>query len=118
MDKRTRRVSVFFTPDEYADLLSRAGIDPADLPRENQRRNSTSGKLGRFVREAALSSTAPVIDPIAQKQWADLAKPLANLNQIAHHLNHHWLAGTEPDLAKIHRYIVALRRKLLPGDEA
>jgi HAMP domain-containing protein len=40
-----------------------------------------------FVRQAALASVPTTIPEVNREAWAALARPLGNINQLAHHLN-------------------------------
>jgi len=75
MKKRTKRVEVQFTEEEYEQLLQR----------------KTKARLAKWVRETCLGSEsskktkpAPKVDPTL---LVALSKIGGNLNQIARHLN-------------------------------
>lgn len=82
---RTVRVSVYFTPDEAAEIRRRAaGINPA-----------------AYLRSTVLGRRPIQIPKINREAYQELARSAGNLNQIAHSLNILWQEGGLPSLADI-----------------
>ena len=80
--RRSHRVTVGFNDDEYKALESMHRKCP-----EETRQN--------IIRKA-IQGIRPV-SAIGKNQWQSLARPLSNLNQLAHHLN----SGKFTDLDEI-----------------
>jgi len=72
---RSRRVSVYLSPVELAELRRRAEAAQMSLP--------------VYLRERALRSRAPSTDPrrLGANEFRQLAGLCGNINQIAHALN-------------------------------
>ena len=73
VDKRGRTVSV--------------RLNDAELVRLDLQRNAVQMQRGEYLRAVALHrlpSTSPAVN---REYWAELARTVANLNQIARHLN-------------------------------
>lgn len=73
-DLRTERLSVYFTPAEYADLAELAGA--ADLSGQTRTR-----RIGRYVRDQALHRTPPSVPEINRQAWLELSRSASNINQ-------------------------------------
>jgi hypothetical protein len=95
---RNIRVSVFFTNEEYAEILFRA--DGAHPP--------------SFIRKLSLGKLPPQVPAINENAWAELARASANLNQLAYSFNLARQTGSDPpDLFAIQGEIAVFRTKLL-----
>lgn len=70
--KRTHRVTVGFNDAEYATLESIQRKCPDETRQE-------------IIRKAILGIHP--VSTIGKEQWQSLSRPLANLNQITHHIN-------------------------------
>jgi hypothetical protein len=98
---RVLGVTARVTDAEYAQLK-------ADAKRRHKR-------MGALLREAYFdSSTAIIVPEPYQKKWAELSRPLSNLNQIAAHLNEGKVpTDFGPLLVKLSAQIQSLRAKLI-----
>lgn len=97
--KRTRRLNVFFTEDEYSELLSRV---------------RSKWSLSEYVRAQTIAGDTELsvsVPEINIKAYAELARAAGNLNQIARHLN----GGSTIDLSQIQSELEAFRHALLRG---
>ena len=73
---RARRITVFVTDDEHAELKRRAALAQMKPP--------------EFLRAAALNTWPPIppaVPELNQQAWFDLARAAANLNQLARAFN-------------------------------
>jgi len=73
---------------------------------------------GEWIRTKALKRKLPrAIPEINRKAWADLARSLGNLNQIAKHLNQGGgdLAGAVATVEQIRAEVQKLRQQLISG---
>ncbi|MFG0858855.1 plasmid mobilization protein [Pseudomonas sp. CJQ_13] len=94
---RTRRISVYLTDTEYADLVQRVS-NPSDLC--------------KYIRAQVFAGKTPVsvaIPEINLKAYRDLGQVGSNLNQIARHLN----SGTPVELQQLLNEIAAFRLTLI-----
>jgi hypothetical protein len=99
-----RRSEIYLTPAEHE--LARAKAEEAGLT------------LSSFVREAVLSRRIAQAPTISAQRWAELARTVANLNQITRHLNSGTANGVPPELiTRLMDEVQALRRELLGGEK-
>lgn len=94
---RTRRISVYLTDAEYADLVQRVS-NPSDLC--------------NYIRAQVFAGRTPVrvaIPEINLKAYSELGRVGSNLNQIARHMN----AGVPVELQQILNEIAAFRLALI-----
>lgn len=99
------RVSIYLTPDEQKQLAENFKID---LPIDGQ------SKLKQFascMRNAALGKKIQYkkTAPIAQEQYAELARLASNLNQMMHSVH----TGNFPETRQAQDLVKAIRNKLL-----
>ena len=92
---RGKRLSVFLTVDERAEIKRRAA--------------AVHLRPAAYLREASLNRLPPVIPELNKTAWVELGRLGGNVNQIAHHLN----AGDAVPLAEIQALLGELRRALI-----
>lgn len=100
-EKRNRRVSVYFTDAEYAELLTRV---------------KTPGELSPYARHQLFAGKTPysvAIPEINLKAYGELGQAASNLNQIARKLN----GGEALALADLMKDLEAFRLALIEGPE-
>jgi hypothetical protein len=98
---RTHCVSVRFSAAELARLTT-------DMHAQHKK------ELGAVVRDAYLNGPRPLVPAVNVEKWGELARPLANLNQIALHLNAgHLPEDYRPLLDKLARQFHIFRAELL-----
>lgn len=70
---RHKRLSVYVTDAEFAELKRRADIVNMRVP--------------AYLRECALNKLPPVVPEINKEAWLSLSKAAANLNQLSKQVN-------------------------------
>ncbi len=99
-DRRRHCVSVRLSPRELRHI----------------RQLATGGarkSLGQTVREIALGAVPVYVPEPNHERWAELARALANVNQLAYHLNCGRIPeDVRPLLAEVFAAVVALRAEL------
>ena len=68
-------------------------FDDAEWQTVEERSREVGIPPSAFVRQAALASMPATIPEVNREAWAALARPLGNINQLAHHLNSGQPAG-------------------------
>jgi hypothetical protein len=100
-EKRTNRLSVYFTDTEYADMLKR-------VPRR--------AELCNYIRAQVLDGEMEhrlFVPEINQKAYNELGRVASNVNQIARKLN----AANIIDLSQLQAELAALRLALIEGPD-
>ena len=98
-EKRSKRVSVYFTDAEYADLLKRV---------------QAPGDLSHYARHQMFAGKTPyrlVVPEINLKAYSELGRIASNINQIARKLN----SADIIDLNALLDELGALRLALIAG---
>lgn len=98
-DKRQKRLNVFFSDAEYAELLTRV--------------KRKSG-LSAYIRSQAIAGKTQlsvVVPEINLKAYAELARTAANLNQLARKLNSSDIIDLTQLQAELHAFRLALIRQ-------
>jgi len=99
VDKRKKRLNVFFSDAEYIELLSRV------------KRKSA---LSSYVRRQAIAGKTQlsvVVPEINLQVYAELARVAGNLNQIARKLNASDIIDVSQLQAELHAFRLALIRE-------
>jgi hypothetical protein len=100
-DKRTHCVSVRLSAAELARLTT-------DMHAQHKK------ELAAVLRDAYFIGPRPLVPAVNVEKWGELARPLANLNQIALHLNAgHLPEDFRPLLDKLARQFHVFRADLL-----
>lgn len=100
-DKRQKRLNVFFSQAEYAELLTRV--------------KRKSG-LSAYIRSQAIAGKTQlsvVVPEINLKAYAELARAAGNLNQLARKLN----AADIIDVSQLQTELHAFRLALISGGQ-
>ena len=100
-DKRKKRLNVFFSDAEYAELLTRV--------------KRKSG-LSSYIRSQAIAGKTQlsvVVPEINLKAYAELARAAGNLNQLARKLN----ASDIIDVSQLQTELHAFRLALVSGGQ-
>lgn len=100
-DKRQKRLNVFFSQAEYAELLTRV--------------KRKSG-LSAYIRSQAIAGKTQLyvaVPEINLKAYAELARTAANLNQLARKLN----AADIIDVSQLQTELHAFRLALISGGQ-
>jgi Mobilization protein NikA len=84
-DRRSRRGPGPLDPTDKRDHCVSVRLNDRELALLNERRGKF--QRGEWLRMAALDKLPPMIPPLNQQAWAELARASANLNQIARELN-------------------------------
>jgi hypothetical protein len=102
---RQIRVSIYLTPAEQKQLAENFKID---LPIDGQ---SKLKLFASYMRNAALGKKIEYrkTAPIAQEQYAELARLSSNLNQMMHSVH----IGKFPETSEAQALVKAIRNKLL-----